>query len=427
MPSLTVATPSNRIRRLGAAVGIGAAIALAASGVAVATAAGPAQHRGASARSVSHGPTSPFVDANPYYEVSPTGSVWPLSGARYDGDVNATAARTTIVGIGLARGNGGYWEVSANGRVWAFGSARYYGSPFHSHFKGRPAGIVRTVSGNGYWVYDTDGSVHAFGDARYYGSLGGRRLDSPIVDMVGTTGGGGYWLVSSLGRVAAYGNATSHGDFRTAHITSTIAGLAVMPRETGYWLVGTNGQVWAFGAAHNDGNLPSGDHNQSIASIVSTSDGNGYWMVAHDGDIHRFGDAVGSSPPELAFVHTIQNASDRAVEWAMEQRGKPYIYGGTGPQGFDCSGLTMMSWHEAGVTIPRVADDQYIAGKKTPISQLANGDLVYWATNTSVPSTVYHVALYLGSGNIVAAPYTGTVVQTQPLYTEELMTDGTAP
>jgi cell wall-associated NlpC family hydrolase len=150
-------------------------------------------------------------------------------------------------------------------------------------------------------------------------------------------------------------------------------------------------------------------------------------MVAHDGDIHRFGDAASSSPPEFAFVHKVITAGDRALEWAMKQLGKPYIWGGIGPKGFDCSGLTMMSWKDAGVTIPRIAADQYIAGKKERIDALVDGDLVYWTSDPSKPDDIYHVALYLGSGNVVAAPETGEDVKTEAIWTVQFARKGTAP
>ncbi len=96
----------------------------------------------------------------------------------------------------------------------------------------------------------------------------------------------------------------------------------------------------------------------------------------------------------------------------MAQIGKPYQWGGVGPQSFDCSGLVMESWLAAGVALPRVAADQYAAGTKVPMTGLVMGDLVYWASNPADPTTIEHVAMYIGGGHMVNAPYTGTVVRT---------------
>jgi cell wall-associated NlpC family hydrolase len=481
MPNSAAAPPTNRIRRLGRALGIGGAVVLAVSGTAAAAGPTATKHHaspnklhvtpakvqrspkkagspikvrvsrphGVAARlhpSTKHpSPTkkpgslankhpataspqaSPYEDPAPYYEASARGAVWPLAGARYYGQVNATADHTSVVDMALTPGDGGYWEVAANGRVWAFGSARYKGSPAHSHMHMRPAGLVPTNDGGGYWVFDRNGDVHAFGAATNYGSLAGRILFSPVIDLVPTPNDGGYWLITSRGRAAAYGNARHLGDLRHVTLTTAITGFATTPSGAGYWMVGASGQVWSFGAARNHGSLATDERIQPMSSIIATADGDGYWLIAHDGDIHSFGDAENGSPPEFAFVHTVSTAGDRAVEWALKQLGKPYIWGGTGPKGFDCSGLTMMSWKAAGVTIPRIAADQYIAGRKKPIRDLIDGDLIYWTSDPSNPNDIYHVAMYLGSGNVVAAPETGENVRTEPIWTVQMVSRGTAP
>ncbi len=82
---------------------------------------------------------------------------------------------------------------------------------------------------------------------------------------------------------------------------------------------------------------------------------------------------------------------DEAVLFAFQQLGKPYIWGGNGPVGYDCSGLALASWvHGAGISFARVADDQYhTAGTQITFDQLEAGDLVFWGTNptTGPPST----------------------------------------
>jgi cell wall-associated NlpC family hydrolase len=96
-----------------------------------------------------------------------------------------------------------------------------------------------------------------------------------------------------------------------------------------------------------------------------------------------------------------------AVATARAQIGKPYVTGGNGPGSFDCSGLTKYAWAAAGVTIPRVSRDQYAAGVKVARADLQPGDLVYFG------APVYHVALYIGGGEMITAPQPGEYVKYQ--------------
>jgi cell wall-associated NlpC family hydrolase len=106
-----------------------------------------------------------------------------------------------------------------------------------------------------------------------------------------------------------------------------------------------------------------------------------------------------------------------AIEAAQTQLGKPYMYGGSGPDSWDCSGLTQWAFAQAGVLIPRTAADQYTAiPNKVALGQLEPGDLLFWATDTTDPTTIHHVAIYVGNGLMLAAPHTGTNVQVEPVY-----------
>ncbi len=106
---------------------------------------------------------------------------------------------------------------------------------------------------------------------------------------------------------------------------------------------------------------------------------------------------------------------DKAVLFAFAQLGKPYIWGGNGPVGYDCSGLALASWENgAGISFARVSDDQYdTAGQPVALDSLLAGDLVFWGTSQTDWTTVYHTAIYVGGGQIVEA--TGDQVQLNSL------------
>ncbi|MGH3795723.1 MAG: C40 family peptidase [Pseudonocardiaceae bacterium] len=93
----------------------------------------------------------------------------------------------------------------------------------------------------------------------------------------------------------------------------------------------------------------------------------------------------------------------RAIDYALSQVGKPYVWGGTGPSSYDCSGLMLRAYQSAGVTLPRVAREQYWAGAQLPVRQAQPGDLLFWGYDTSDPDSIHHVAMYLGNGQMVEA------------------------
>jgi cell wall-associated NlpC family hydrolase len=107
---------------------------------------------------------------------------------------------------------------------------------------------------------------------------------------------------------------------------------------------------------------------------------------------------------------------DVAANWALTQLGKPYQWGGAGPGTYDCSGLTMVAWAHAGVQLLHYTGYQWQEGPHVPLGQLQRGDLLFYATNTSDPSTIHHVAIYIGNGMMVNAPFTGAFVRIDSMY-----------
>ncbi|KUL36501.1 C40 family peptidase [Streptomyces regalis] len=102
--------------------------------------------------------------------------------------------------------------------------------------------------------------------------------------------------------------------------------------------------------------------------------------------------------------------AEKALAFARSQIGKPYVWGATGPDSYDCSGLTQAAWKAADVDIPRVTYDQVNAGTTVPLSSAQPGDLVFFYDD------VTHVGLYIGNGMMIHAPKPGTYVREESIY-----------
>lgn len=128
-------------------------------------------------------------------------------------------------------------------------------------------------------------------------------------------------------------------------------------------------------------------------------------------------------------------AVQRVIDRAMSQLGVQYVWGGgsgRGPSrgipdrfgsplnrvGFDCSGLMLYAFGAAGVSLPRVSRNQYDAGRKVPLSQLRPGDMIFYR---SAGGPIHHVAMYIGNGRMIEAPYTGANVRVTAMRTRGLL------
>ncbi|HWE65342.1 MAG TPA: C40 family peptidase [Acidimicrobiales bacterium] len=103
------------------------------------------------------------------------------------------------------------------------------------------------------------------------------------------------------------------------------------------------------------------------------------------------------------------------LTWAFAELGKPYVWAATGPNTFDCSGLTQFVWRQAGVAIPRVAAAQDSWSIPVPLSQLLPGDLVFFGR-----TDIHHVGIYIGDGLMINAPHTGDVVRVSSIWWSDL-------
>jgi cell wall-associated NlpC family hydrolase len=120
-------------------------------------------------------------------------------------------------------------------------------------------------------------------------------------------------------------------------------------------------------------------------------------------------------PADYAVPPTSSIAARTAVSYALAQRGKPYLWGGTGPDRFDCSGLTQSAWAVAGHRLGRTTWDQMRDGTTTTIASLQPGDLVLIPGSAGSLASPAHMGMYIGDGLVVHAPKTGDVVKVTPL------------
>ncbi|GAQ54161.1 NlpC/P60 family protein [Streptomyces acidiscabies] len=139
---------------------------------------------------------------------------------------------------------------------------------------------------------------------------------------------------------------------------------------------------------------------RELLNSLSPSERAGYERVSRSGR------------EEMPFLGGGQASSARAaaaVAAARSALGRPYVWGASGPSGFDCSGLMQWSYGQAGVSLPRTSQAQAHAGRRVPLSQAQPGDIVTYRSDAS------HVGMYVGNGQVIHAPYPGAPVRYDPV------------
>ena len=116
------------------------------------------------------------------------------------------------------------------------------------------------------------------------------------------------------------------------------------------------------------------------------------------------------SPKSFGPIPGVSAGASAAVNYARAQIGKPYQWGGAGPNSYDCSGLTMMAWRAGGVSLPHSSQSQYSGTTHIPLSAVQPGDLIFYY------SDIHHVGIYEGGGMIIAATHTGDYVREMSMY-----------
>lgn len=122
-----------------------------------------------------------------------------------------------------------------------------------------------------------------------------------------------------------------------------------------------------------------------------------------------------SNVPAPSYSGSASGRAGAAVSFAMAQLGKPYVFGAAGPSAFDCSGLTMAAWAQAGAYLPHAASQQYAITSRVSTSDLMPGDLVFFY------SDIHHVGIYVGGGTFVHAANPGDGIVADPLFSSYWM------
>lgn len=144
-----------------------------------------------------------------------------------------------------------------------------------------------------------------------------------------------------------------------------------------------------------------------------------------DDQIEQVRDALGElSPEDRDRLGTVQDngiylgppgAANDALQAALSKRGSEYEWGATGPDEFDCSGLTSWAYKQAGISIPRTSRQQWTAGKSVSLNALQPGDLLFYDDGTGNPGAIHHVGMYVGDGRMVDAPTEGQLVDVRSM------------
>ena len=129
-----------------------------------------------------------------------------------------------------------------------------------------------------------------------------------------------------------------------------------------------------------------------------------------------FAGSVASPVTSSATTFVSAVTADHAADWARSRKGSPYVYGANGPHRFDCSGLTRWVYARVGTSLPHSAAAQVNRVQRIKRSNARRGDLVFFYDH----GAVYHVGVYAGHGYVWHAPYSGTHVRRERIWTSNV-------
>ncbi|WP_313535244.1 C40 family peptidase, partial [Arsenicicoccus bolidensis] len=129
----------------------------------------------------------------------------------------------------------------------------------------------------------------------------------------------------------------------------------------------------------------------------------------------------GYVPGSAVSVGAPNPRAKKAIDFAMSQVGDWYLWGGAGPDRWDCSGLVQGAWGAAGSRLDHYSGSQWAQTQRLPLSQLQPGDLVFFGKDAA---SIHHVGMYIGNGKMVNAPHTGAQVRVESMYWSDLLPYG---
>lgn len=257
-----------------------------------------------------------------------------------------------------------------------------------------------------------------------------RSLGNPTAGTPDAGEGVGYDH-DSVGLFQQRANWGSAGE-RMDAVTSTNLFLDALLSQDGWesrppWVAAQHVQRSAFdgrpSAANHGSAVYGGNYQVQLARARAILDGIGAPSLSTDRcggvDVPSGGTPATPGayglPAAYAVPATASMPARTAVTYALAQRGKPYLWGGTGPDRFDCSGLTQRAWAKAGKAIGRTTYDQLRDGTETTVAQLQPGDLVLIPGSQGTLASPGHMGMYVGSGFVVHAPRSGDVIRVTAL------------
>lgn len=231
------------------------------------------------------------------------------------------------------------------------------------------------------------------------------------VNVVGVSSG--WYKVTYNGKTGYI-----HPDYIT--LASSSAGTAIAPSNTVTSTTGTAGKVKCSSSvnlrseANTSSSILAELKNGTAVTVLSTS--NGWSKVSYAGKagyisadyLVTASSGTAISPSNTAASVSISAKRQSVLNYAAQFLGVPYVYGGSTPSGFDCSGFTSYVFKNTVGSIPRVAQAQYDATTRVSRDDLLPGDLVFFGSSTS---SISHVGIYVGSNQFIHAPSTGDVVK----------------
>jgi NlpC/P60 family protein len=396
---------------------------------------------------------------NGYWLAATDGGVFSYGDAQFKGSMGGRKLNRPMVAIVATATGAGYWTVAADGGVFAFGDATPPATNPLPAMAGRgalnqPIVEATRIGPSGLLLVAGDGGVFALGGAPFYGSMGGKRLNQPMVDIVAGASGRGYATVAADGGVFAF------GDFRPP-ATNPLPGTklrapvvaAARQGDFGLLLTAADGGVFALGGAAFHGSAATLSLARPMTGIAADPKGNGYWLTALDGGVFTYGAGAGyfgnavsnpgcgattTKPPAgtTTGARIVQVATDILNGKAVAPwRGGsvPYVWGGghrlVGPStgtcdgytgsitpcpalktvGVDCSGLSRWVYQIAyGVDVFGGVNTNGQIARMKRVTGPAPGDLVFFGKSSS---STYHVAIYIGNGQMIEAPFTGAHIR----------------